>query len=153
MKLFKTFALAMAGLTCVLPACENKENGKKEEKTISTDVVSNTAKFQFDEETYNFGKVTAGEKVSYGFKFKNTGNTDLVITSASGSCGCTVPEWPKEPIGPGKEGVINVIFDSEGRSGLQHKQVTIVANTNPNTVVLHIEGEVIAADKSNPSSH
>jgi hypothetical protein len=141
--------------TCAFYACQNNnENKVAGPLPISTDVVKNPksaaehadygaqAEFFFTEEQHDFGHIVAGEKVSYAFKFKNVGNTNLLIASASGSCGCTVPEWPKEPVGPGKEGVINVIFNSEGKFGTQHKTVTLTANTIPNTKVLTITGEV-----------
>jgi len=101
----------------------------------------------FVEEVYDFGKITQGEKVTHAYKFTNTGKSDLIITSARGSCGCTVPSWPKEPIKPGAEGMIDVVFSSEGRSGQQHKQVTVVANTQPSTAVVALKGEVIAPEK------
>ena len=97
----------------------------------------------FDKDFHDFGKITSGEKVTYSFKFTNTGKSDLIISTAAGSCGCTVPEFPKEPIKPGKTGYIKVQFNSEGRSGIQEKQVTIVANTIPNTNELKIKSEVI----------
>lgn len=98
--------------------------------------------FKFEKEVHDFGKIVQGERVSYSFKFTNTGKGDLIITSAKGSCGCTVPEYPTGPIAPGAEGVIDVEFNSEGKSGQQNKKVTIVANTIPNTVVLAINGLV-----------
>ncbi|HLG33233.1 MAG TPA: DUF1573 domain-containing protein, partial [Bacteroidia bacterium] len=93
-------------------------------------------------ETHDFGTIVEGEKVSYSFQFTNTGNADLLITNAAGSCGCTVPEYSKEPVPPGKSGVVNVIFDSSGKDGHQDKTVTIVANTIPNSKVIRITGEV-----------
>ena len=78
------------------------------------------------------------------FRFKNVGQSNLIISSAQGSCGCTVPEWPKEPIAPGAEGKIEVTFNSTGKQGLQNKTVTLVANTIPNTKVIVIKGEVLA---------
>ena len=98
--------------------------------------------FKFEKEAHDFGKIIQGEKVSYSFKFTNTGEGDLIITSAKGSCGCTVPSYPKEPIAPGAEGVIDVVFNSDGKSGQQNKKVTLVANTVPNTKVLAINGLV-----------
>jgi len=98
--------------------------------------------FSFAEEIFDFGAIEEGESVSHAFRFKNTGQGDLVIHSATGSCGCTIPEWSKDPIAPGKEGVINVTFNSVGKSGMQHKIVTIVANTIPNSKVLTVTGEV-----------
>lgn len=99
--------------------------------------------FEFVEEVVDFGTITQGEVVSTNFKFKNVGKSDLIISSAQGSCGCTVPEWPKEPIKPGDEGKISVTFNSSGKQGKQNKTITIVANTNPNTKVIALKGEVL----------
>lgn len=110
----------------------------------------------FGESTYNFGTVKEGEKVEHVYKFKNTGNDPLIISNAQGSCGCTVPQWPKEPIAPGKSGEIKVVFDSKGKSGKQNKTVTITANTEPATTTINIAGEVLkdpnaTADKGTPA--
>ncbi|MBI2279940.1 MAG: DUF1573 domain-containing protein [Bacteroidetes bacterium] len=99
--------------------------------------------FEFVEEVVDFGTITQGEVVSTNFKFKNVGKSDLIISSAQGSCGCTVPEWPKEPIKPGEEGKIAVTFNSSGKQGKQNKTITIVANTNPNTKVIALKGDVL----------
>ena len=103
-----------------------------------------TTVMAFAETEYNFGKVKAGEKVEHEYTFKNNGKEPLVISNAKGSCGCTVPEWPKEPIAPGASGKIKVNFDSKGKSGPQTKQVTITANTDPVQTILYIKGDVIA---------
>tara|TARA_B110000037_G_scaffold221110_1_gene290871 strand:+ start:10078 stop:10533 length:456 start_codon:yes stop_codon:yes gene_type:complete len=125
---------------------------------ITTDIVNNpnTAAEQvdpeklpsmtFDNELFEFGEITQGESVSYSYTFTNTGKTDLIITSAKGSCGCTVPEWPKTPIKPGEKSQIDVVFNSEGKKGRQHKKVTVLANTQPSTNVVALSGEVIAPD-------
>lgn len=102
-----------------------------------------TTTMSFAETEFNFGKVKAGEKVQHEYNFKNTGKEPLVISNAKGSCGCTVPEWPKEPIAPGASGKIKVEFDSKGKSGPQTKQVTITANTDPVQSIIYIKGEVI----------
>lgn len=99
--------------------------------------------FDFVEEVVDFGTITQGEVVSTVFKFKNAGKTDLIISSAQGSCGCTVPEWPKEPIKPGEEGKIAVTFNSSGKQGKQNKTITLVANTIPNTKVIALKGDVL----------
>lgn len=96
----------------------------------------------FDETEFHFGTINAGEKVQYIFRFTNTGDEPLLLTNARGSCGCTVPSWPKEPIEPGESGAIVVEFDSKGKSGPQTKQVTISANTDPEQSILYIKGEV-----------
>ena len=99
--------------------------------------------FTFTQENYDFGKITQGEKVSHDFNFKNTGGSNLIISSAQGSCGCTVPQYSKTPVSPGDSGVVNVVFDSEGKSGKVQKTVTLVSNANPNTKVLTISAEII----------
>ncbi|TAK40617.1 MAG: DUF1573 domain-containing protein [Saprospiraceae bacterium] len=101
-----------------------------------------TTTAKFVETEFNFGKVKAGEKVSHEYKFTNTGKEPLVISNAKGSCGCTVPQWPKEPIAPGASSSILVEFDSKGKSGAQTKQVTITANTDPPQSIIYIKGEV-----------
>lgn len=103
---------------------------------------TNLPAFKWEKETHEFGKIVQGERVSYAFKFTNVGKSDLIISSAQGSCGCTVPEYSKEPVKPGQSGKVDVIFDSDGKSGHQDKTVTLMANTNPNTVILRITGEV-----------
>lgn len=100
----------------------------------------------FPEDRFNFGSVNQGEKVEHTFVFTNTGKSSLVISNAKGSCGCTVPQYPKEPIAPGAEAKIDVRFDSSNKKGKQHKTVTITHNGEPNKTILHIEGEVIAPE-------
>lgn len=97
----------------------------------------------FGEEVWDFGTVKDGETVEHVYKFKNSGNDPLIISNATGSCGCTVPEWPKEPIAPGKSGEIKVVFDSKGKAGKRNQQVTITANTEPATTTIRMTGEVI----------
>lgn len=99
---------------------------------------------QFEKMEHDFGKIKQGDKVNYTFKFKNTGKDPLVISSAKGSCGCTVPSYPKEPIAPGADAAIEVSFDSKGKSGLQTKTVTINANTEPNPTRLTIKADIDA---------
>jgi hypothetical protein len=102
----------------------------------------------FYEDEHNFGNVIQGEKVTYSFKFKNIGNTDLIIATARGSCGCTVPTYPKRPIKAGTEGNIDVVFNSENLSGINQKTVTVITNSNPNNVVtLSIHSNVISASE------
>ena len=131
----------------------------EENKELSTNIVKNDAtaeegatseampKMKFKNDLYDFGEISQGEKVSFSYSFTNTGDADLVITSAQGSCGCTVPTWPKEPIKAGATAQIDVVFDSNGKSGKQHKQVTIVANTTPATNVVALTGSVIAPEE------
>lgn len=102
-----------------------------------------TTTLEYEKEgRFDFGIVDEGEIVKHVFKFKNTGNEPLVISNAKGSCGCTVPTWPKEPVPPGSTGEINVEFNSKGKPGMQSKRVTVTANTNPTETFLEIKGEV-----------
>lgn len=104
-------------------------------------------KFQWYEQVHDFGVIIQGEKVSHSFRFKNTGKSNLIISTVHASCGCTVPKYDTQPIAPGKEGYIEIIFDSNGRSGSQNKTITVLANTQPNTVELHFTSEVIVPEK------
>ena len=101
-----------------------------------------TTTIAFSETTFDFGEVDEGEKVSHVYKFTNTGNEPLVISNAKGSCGCTVPKWPKDPIAVGESGEILVEFNSKGKPGKQTKRVTVTANTNPAQSFLTITGQV-----------
>jgi hypothetical protein len=97
---------------------------------------------QFSELEHDFGALKQGDVVTHTFEFENTGNSPLLINSAIGSCGCTVPTYPKEPIAPGAKGKIEVQFNSAGKEGLQNKTVTVSANTNPAATVLKISSNV-----------
>ncbi|MFA8300713.1 MAG: DUF1573 domain-containing protein [Hyphomicrobiales bacterium] len=133
----------------VMTSCNNGGN------KISTDIInnpitegdktnqSNLPKFKFEETTHDFGEIIQGEKVSYSFKYTNTGDKDLLISSISTSCGCTATEFSKDPIAPGKTGAIKVSFDSDHRKGFQNKSVRIMANTQPNLTVLSIKAQVV----------
>lgn len=100
----------------------------------------------FGEMEYDFGTMKEGEKVSHVFKFKNSGDKPLTITNAKGSCGCTVPDYPKTAIAPGDEAEIKVEFNSKGKKGAQTKFVTIDANTIPAQTRLTIKADVIATE-------
>jgi len=97
---------------------------------------------EFDEDKFDFGNLTQGDVVHHNFSFTNSGSNPLIITNAIGSCGCTVPTYPKEPIAAGEKGIIEVQFNSAGKEGLQNKTVTVSANTDPPTTVLTITSNV-----------
>ena len=108
----------------------------------------NVAKLAFEENEFDFGEVMDGEIVTHTYKFKNTGKVPLVISNAKATCGCTVPQWPKEPIAVGDSGEIVVEFKSKGktRNGKESKQskpVTITANTYPKNTVIYLKGTVL----------
>jgi len=102
---------------------------------------------QFEKTEHDFGTLNQGDPAIYEFVFKNVGDEPLIITSAVGSCGCTVPSYSKEPVPPGGTGKIQVKYDSQ-RIGPINKTVTVTSNaTNQPTVTLRIKGEVKAVDK------
>lgn len=108
---------------------------------------STLTSIEFAEEIFNFGNIYEGAKVTHEYKFKNTGKNPLVIIGAKASCGCTIPSYSKEPILPEKEGVISVIFNSEGKGGTQHKAVHVTANTIPNSTVIEFIANVLDKKK------
>ncbi|SKB39502.1 DUF1573 domain-containing protein [Daejeonella lutea] len=148
----KKIILSLA-CVAVLASCSNQEKqtaATTETPAVTTAATTETAPadapvFKFVKESYDFGQITDGEKVSYDFKFSNTGKSPLIITSATATCGCTVPDYPKEPVAPGAEGVIRVVFDSSGKLGMQNKVITITANTVPEITQLNILGNVVNA--------
>ena len=133
----------------------NNQNKNNNEKSITTDLVQNpiTAEgkyntgelpvMKFDKKIHDFGIIIQGEKVSYTFKYKNIGGSDLIITSAKGSCGCTVPSYSKKPIAPGETEEIEIVFNSSGRKGQQHKTISLYTNAQPNKYILTITGQII----------
>ncbi len=146
------------GVASVFLACNNptKQEVKSETKTAAvSEVVSPAetektqvatqatgAEITFKTMEVNFGNIKQGESFEYDFEFTNTGTEDLVITTARGSCGCTVPEWPHEPIAPGAKGKIHVKFNSAGKSNQQTKTVTLQTNASPTPYTLYIKGNV-----------
>jgi len=106
--------------------------------------VSSFPEISFDFETYNYGEVVDGDLVEVDFNFTNSGKSDLIIFNASASCGCTVPEYPKnENIKPGDTGTIKVMFDTANKPGKQMKTVTLSTNTNAGKKIIRINGFVL----------
>ncbi len=115
----------------------------QEESVQKTEEKKELTTIEFYEESHDFGEISEGEKVSHRFKFKNTGKYPLIIEDVKPSCGCTTPNYSKDPVPPGEEGFIDVEFNSQGRSGKQTKSITIKANTEKGVHVLRFTGEVI----------
>jgi hypothetical protein len=142
-------------LLIVATACKQKSEDK-----LSADLINNPnsangnqdtsalPKFQFESDIHDFGKVIEGEKLSYSFKFKNIGNSDLIIATASASCGCTVPDYSNKPVRKGEEGIVTVTFNTAGKNGFQHKTITLGANTQPNNFVLHIKAMITSPENN-----
>ena len=101
------------------------------------------ASFKFETEEYSFGSIEQGESITHDFKFLNTGSEPLIISKAEGSCGCTVPIFPKEPILKNQSAVIKVTFNSTGKFGIQDKTVTITSNAKQSPMIIHIKGTVL----------
>ena len=138
----KLFLVFMAASMLMLACNSNGNNTADNSSGASATAEGPTMKFE--KETHDFGKIKQGDKVTYEFKFTNAGKSPLIIKDAIASCGCTKPEWPSTPIKPGESGAIKVTFDSRSKMGLQDKQITITANTNPAQNLVHLIGEVTA---------
>lgn len=96
----------------------------------------------FERTDHDFGTITEGQKVSYTYKVKNTGEAPLIIQSAQPSCGCTVPTWTKEPIPVGQSGFVTAEFDSGGKPGINNKTITITSNTWPKVTTIRFKAMV-----------
>jgi hypothetical protein len=113
---------------------------------VAAPVQVSKAQIKFNKETHDYGTIKNGADGSCVFEFTNTGTEPLMITNAKGSCGCTVPEWPKEPIAPGAKASIKVNYDTK-RTGAINKSVTITSNaSNEPTKIVYIKGEVMAPE-------
>lgn len=97
---------------------------------------------QFDEMKYDFGSAKQGEVVTHVFKFKNVGTQPLVISNIQVSCGCTTPEWTKDPVMPGKTGTITANFNTTGKMGMQNKVLTVESNSAAGNAMVSVVGEV-----------
>ena len=137
----KNLFLALMAASMLMVAC-NSNGSNVADNGSTTATVADAPMMKFEKETHDFGKIKAGDKVTYEFKFTNTGKSPLIVKDAIASCGCTKPEWPTTPIKPGENGVIKVTFNSVGKMGLQDKQITITANTKPAQNLVHLIGEV-----------
>lgn len=96
----------------------------------------------FDCNQHDFGRLTAGESISYSFHFRNAGGADLVISACEATCGCTVADYPRKRIAPGEEGYVTVTFSSAGKAGQQVQEVTVLTNAQPSRTKLRIIAQV-----------
>jgi hypothetical protein len=140
-------------------SCKKESSDSTKNETTVTNVSSESTKkssngnqdypeFTFTENEYDFGTINQGDKVSHDFTFTNTGKADLKIKEARGSCGCTVPEYPKSSIKPGEKGIIKVSFNSTGKSGINTKSVILTSNCKQTTKILIIKANIIAPKKN-----
>ncbi len=144
---FIFFPLFIFFVACKQGETEKKDNGLQEvridEKASNADIVRlpvsagkptdtvNVPKIQLEEYMYDFGEITEGAVVKHSFKLKNTGKIPLIITDVQTTCGCTVPDWNRNPIQPDATDDIKVQFNSTGKEGKMDKPITIIANTYP----------------------
>jgi hypothetical protein len=129
----------MFGILLVLPVLASCGSKAREEYAGNSQAAlesRGTANIEFRTTRYDFGTVSQGEKLSYTFIYKNTGTAPLVIHSARADCGCTLPEYSSEPLGPGEEGRLKVIFDTRGFAGRQTKTVQLATNAEDPLVTL-----------------
>jgi len=147
-KMFGTRISIFVVFVLLFTSCDN------ESKKLPADLVNNPksasgtmengiAAIEFAKTEYDFGRLVQGEKVSYIYKFTNTGKSDLILSKVSASCGCTASKYTKEPIKPGKEGKVEVTFDSNGQKGMVNKTVTVISNTQPQATTLRLKAQVI----------
>lgn len=134
-------------------ACKN-DGAQRLEGGPNSDMINNPAtanlptdtnqlaRITFEEAEFDFGTVNEGDVVKHEFKFTNSGKVPLTILKARSSCGCTIPEWPEDPIPPGGTGVINAKFNTEGKMNNQTKIITVTANTYPNEARVKLKGIV-----------
>ncbi|WP_298880603.1 DUF1573 domain-containing protein [uncultured Polaribacter sp.] len=149
-----TILLALV-LTVSFTACKDGGNATSKinkanlEKATSRDIEikKGTALISLDKKVYDFGTVNEGDIVETSFKVTNSGKTNLVITNAQPSCGCTVPVWPKAPIKPGETGEVKVKFNTSGKTNRQQKTITLTTNTESGREVLTLKGSVIPKTK------
>lgn len=141
----KTTSIIASSIAAVVLSCSNPSDRiKPEAERLALEAVQSTElpQLTFAKESHDFGTINEGEIVETQFKFTNTGEGPLIISSAQGSCGCTVPEYPNEPVAPGEEGIIKVSFNSSGKPNQQSKTVTLTTNAVPSTKVLTITANV-----------
>ena len=123
-------------------------------KKVNSDIINNpltidgvsssmkVPKININSSVFDFGEVIEGERLEHTFFLKNTGEANLVISSAKTSCGCTVPKFPKEPILPNQQAEVVVVFNTKGKFGKQNKTVTLLTNAVPRAKVLTIQGYI-----------
>lgn len=143
-------AIAAIGFTSCKEDASKKVDESNEKEVAERDAQAD--KFpvmSFEEEMHDFGEIEEGDVVEHTFSFTNTGDSDLIISNAKGSCGCTVPTYPKDkPIAPGETSEMTVKFNSKGKPNNQMKTVRITANTEKGTEMIKIKAFVKGGEKA-----
>ena len=146
-KVFLFSLISLFAISCGTNAKDNTDqNVSSESSSINDSEVSidtaNAPIIALTNDTFSFGEAKEGDKVSHEFEFTNEGKTPLIISSVNASCGCTTPNYPKQPIKPGETSKIEVVFDTKNQPGMQHKVITMISNAHPNRTLFHLKGEV-----------
>jgi len=143
----KVSILAVSLVLGLTISCKESQESKITDTDIQAleaqkELAGKLPKIELDKIEHDFGTINEGDVVETEFIVKNTGESDLIIADAKGSCGCTVPVWPKEPIAPGTSAPIKVSFNSAGKPGKQSKTVTLTTNTEAGNENFSIKAEV-----------
>lgn len=101
-------------------------------------------KITFAETSFDFGDIVQGDRVEHVFEFENVGSEPLILSDVRTTCGCTAPEWPREPVAPGEKGSLKVLFNSTGKMGIQNKVITVMSNAVNNPARVKIVTNVLA---------
>lgn len=138
-------SVVTSGLTTASGKSTEVEATEKEvsKEPVKPKVKKKRAKINFESKKWSFGDIRDGDIIKHDFKFKNSGDADLLIKNVTASCGCTQPSFPFLPIPPGEEGVIGVTFNSTGKINAQRPTVTVVTNGKPSIYKLYLEGNVL----------
>ncbi len=138
------FTLFCLSLTTVAVKAQDQKapNNAAAPQAPAVDPNAGVLKFKDKDNTHDYGEVPEGPTAEYDFEFTNTGKKPIIISDAKGSCGCTVPKWPHEPIAPKAKAMIHVTYNTDHRPGPISKEVTITSDAMEKSVVLHIRGTV-----------
>jgi len=151
--LFLSVGLSLFVLSCKeAPTSKIKQENLELAKKRDSEIKKGGPKLSFTKTEHDFGTLNEGDIVETVFEFTNTGKAELIIISAKGSCGCTVPEWPKEPIMPGESGEVKVKFNTTGKPNKQQKQVTLTTNTDSGKEIITILAQVTPKAKIQSNS-
>lgn len=134
LNLFQVTVFIFTWSIFLFPSCKEKQE-KKNTPTADTQI-------KFIKKSFDFGNITEGETVSHTFFFKNTGDHNLIIRKIETGCGCTTVNHSTEPVKPGKEGKIEIAFNSSGRYGKQYKEISIFANVPQKKITLNFTANI-----------
>ncbi|MCY7359409.1 MAG: DUF1573 domain-containing protein [Rudanella sp.] len=141
------YVVLLAGLGWGQLACDNRRQAEASKQSAAGKMPKIDLK---EKQVFDFGEIMEGDTVEHNFAFTNTGEYPLIINNITASCGCTTPEWPRDPIAPGQQSSIKVRFNSKGKMGMQNKTITIFANTEP--AMSDLQFRVLVSPKASANS-